>query len=390
MKCRICETDNISSVLDLGMMPAVNKFLDLNFKIEKKYPLHLYHCRECNTYQLQDIIPPDELFNEYYHLSRSSAANVVHLQEVASLVKSLYSSGRILEIGSNDGTLLEMLNDNNYQLLGIDPSQNIKHKIATRRKFYNYELAYSLGNEIYDVILALNVVAHTPDVTDLFRGIAFNLSPDGTFIMETAYISNLENGQFDTVYHEHVYTFSLKSIEYLCNLFALRVVKVEKIPTQGGSLRLFIKKQHHPVHDSVYKLRYEEYLRRNSLPNLYTAAQSHKDTMWIILNNYRNDNKKVVGIGAPARGVVMLNNAANFIPRLDYIVDDTPLKQNKLMPGVHIPVYSWDALWSERRSPACLLLSWNYKDSLVKRIRSIFPTATIIEPMPQWKIDVID
>src|SRR3989344_552646 len=223
-KCKVCTTGKLKRFLELGNIPPVNAFLDeREISAEKSYPLNLCYCTSCLLVQLEEIVDPNELFSNYLHLSSSSPGNVNHLSQVADILYSRFKIDRntkILEIGSNDGTLLSFLKKHTDNVLGVDPAKNLvelsaKINVETLPVFFNTSTVNDIINDKgkFDIVVALNVIPHTPDVVDLLKGVKKILKPMGTLVMEGAYaLETILQGEFDTIYHEHVYSFSLHSL----------------------------------------------------------------------------------------------------------------------------------------------------------------------------------
>lgn len=405
-KCKVCGIGKLKEFLTLGEMPPVNAFINSKeIEKEKRYPLTLAYCSECFLVQLINIVPPSELFSNYLHLSSASASNVNHLKELAEYVTKRFNVSRntkILEIGSNDGTLLSFFKKYSSNILAVEPAQNLfsvsKSKgIETIPTFFSQKVAQKILEKKgrFDIIIAINVVPHTPNVLDLLKGVSTILNSNGTFIMEGVYaLETILSGEFDTVYHEHVYTFSLHSLISTFKLANLTVIDVEKIPEQGGSLRIFAKQAQQDIKPSKrvnYLLEEEQKLgltRREIYEKLSPRVEGFKERFKEIIKSEKKSGK-LIGIGAPARGVVILNYCGLDRKDIDYIVDDTTLKQGKVTPGVHIPIKSWEALKSEGNRNF-ILLSWNYSDSLLPRLKPKFSGSKVIVPFPELEVKNID
>lgn len=402
-KCRSCGYQPLNRFLALGDIPPVNAFLETSeIPLEKKYPLNLAYCPHCFLVQLEEIVPPDTLFRNYLHLSSGSGANISHLKEVAELLTKRFNVTKetsILEIGSNDGTLLNFFKAYTPKVIGVDPAKNLEG--VNREKGIDYvseffdtktasELVRRRGQ--IDLIVALNVIPHTPDNIDLLKASRIVLKDSGTLVMEGVYaLETILNGEFDTIYHEHVYTFSLHALISTFRMAGFKVVDIERIPTQGGSLRVYAMKEECalPVSNSVNELlRHEERVGLSD-PKTYDSVEKK-------VRNFRADlrkmieeelalNGKLIGLGAPARGVVIMNYCNLTNREIEYIVDDTSLKHGRVAPGVHIPVKPFSELEKEKNR-TFFLLSWNYKESFIERLKKIFPSFRVIIPFPTLQI----
>lgn len=402
--CRGCGQPALSRMFSLGNVPGVNAFFTpQEVGRERPYPLDVAWCRECTLVQLESIVPPGELFSHYQHLSSASQSNVRHLGDLAALLMSrlgLTQQSKVLEIGSNDGTLLSAIkNTSQADVLGVDPAHNLAEYARQKgvdqiSDFFTPELADKIVAErgARDLVVALNVVAHTPDVSSLLTGVARVLAPGGTFVMAAVYVMRtILHGEFDTVYHEHVYCFSLTALVPLLRRAGLTVVDVEEIPTQGGSLRVYARRSDsRPVAaETVASLLQTEAGEGVRDPATYQSVgdrvRRFKIDLLARLREMRQRHGRVFGLGAPARGVVILNYCGIGPELLDAVVDDTPLKQGRLVPGVHIPVVDWDAV--EREKPGgFLLLSWNYEREMLDKLRRHVSAAEVLVPFPELRM----
>ncbi len=406
LKCKSCGYEEIIRFLELGDIPPVNAFIRLEkIKDEKSYPLNLAFCPNCLLVQLEKIVPPEELFRNYFHLSAGSQSNISHLKEVVNYLSNKFDinkNTKVLEIGSNDGTLLSFFKQYTDNLLGVDPARNLieinKQKgINYIAEFFNTSTASKIlkNNGKFNFIIALNVIPHTPDNIDLLKGIRIVMEDSGVLMMEGVYaLETILNGQFDTIYHEHVYTFSLYSLIKIFLMAGLTIVDVEKIPTQGGSLRVFAMKSEYAkeVSESVRILLEEEEKAGLTNHEIYNKVKSkvseYKKNLRKIIDEEKSKNGKLIGLGAPARGMVILNHCKINHEDIDYLIDDTPLKQGKFAPGVHIPVKSWEEL-KLYKNQTFLLLSWNYKDHLISKLQQYIPSFKVIISFPNLEVKKI-
>lgn len=402
-KCNSCGFEGISKFLDLGEMPPVNAFIsEEEIKNEKPFPLGLAYCPHCHLVQLENIAPPEELFRNYLHLSSGSETNVKHLQEVAEYLSKKFKineSAKILEIGSNDGTLLSFFKKYTPYVLGIDPAKNLaelneKKGVEYISEFFNTSLASKIVETRgkFDLIIALNVIPHTKNNIDLLKAARLLIKDAGGLIMEGVYaMDTILNGEFDTIYHEHAYTFSMHSLISTFRFAGLTIVHAEKIPTQGGSLRIFAVKDEFAegISESVKKLLDEE--KEKGITNYETyvkvgdKVQKYKSEMRRIVEQEKNKYGKLIGLGAPARGVVIMNYCKIGKEDIEYIIDDTPLKQGKVAPGMHIPVKSWEELRLYNKQ-TFFLLSWNYKEHLISKLKKYLPSFRVIIPFPNLEV----
>ncbi|NCO11751.1 hypothetical protein CO038_01110 [Candidatus Pacearchaeota archaeon CG_4_9_14_0_2_um_filter_39_13] len=403
LKCKVCGYEGIKRFLELGDMPPVNAFIDeKDIADEEIYPLNLSYCPDCFLVQLEKTVPSEKLFRNYLHLSAGSKSNISHLNEVADYLSSKFkvnNKTKIVEIGSNDGTLLSFFKKYTSNLLGVDPARNLvemnKEKgIDYMPEFFDTstasEIAKTRGK--FDLIVALNVIPHTPDNIDLLKAARIVMKDSGNLVMEGVYaLETILDGQFDTIYHEHVYTFSLYSLVRTFLMAGLTIVDVEKIPTQGGSLRVFVMKSENaiPASENLKNLLKEEEKSGLTKPETYDCValkvENYKNELRKMIDEEKKRNGKLIGLGAPARGVVILNHCKIGCDDIDYLVDDTVLKQNKVAPGVHIPVKTWEEI-KKGKQKTYLLLSWNYKDYFLSRLKELNEPFRIIIPFPKLEV----
>lgn len=400
-KCGGCSQPEMKLLFSLGDIPPVNAFLlPSEIKSEIGYPLDLYYCPECTLVQLGECVPPEKLFSHYLHLSSASGSNVRHLKEVADWVAEHDDQGlkgkRVLEIGSNDGTLLAMLKQKAGDVLGVDPAKNLaedalRRGVRTISDFFLEEKAAEIIQKegTFDWVVALNVVPHTPNFTSLLRGVRAALKPGGRFMLEGAYVvDTILNGQFDTIYHEHVYNFSLHALKFALERAGFKIIDVEIIPTQGTSFRVFACRSDESEKESTQLKKLLDAEKSKGFTDLkaYERAADKIKKFSIELKEKiaklkRDNQEKIVALGAPARGVVILNYCGIGTDDIEYVIDDTVLKQGRLTPGVHIPVTGWEEL-AQNPKKSFLLLSWNYREEVLKKLRACGAKGTLIVPFP--------
>jgi len=397
--CRGCGASALELVVSLGAMPPVNAFLTPDeIAREEAFALDLYFCSACALVQLDPIVAPARLFTHYAYLSSTSRTTAAYLGALAATLASrlaLTSASRVLELGSNDGTLLACFKPLTPHVLGVDPARNVaalaaRAGVPTIVDFFSSRTAAELraGGRAFDLVLAVNVVAHTPELIDLLEGARALLAPGGTFVMEAVHVrQTVLRGEIDTVYHEHVYCFSLLSLSRVCARAGLTIVDVELTPAQGGSLRVFARaaSEGAAADPRVEALLAEERAAGLERFETYAAvaglAARLRAGLRARVARLRERYDTVVGLGASARGVVLLNTCGLSVADLDFVVDDTPFKQGKLVPGCHIPVHDWSRIPAGREIGA-LLLSWNYRAEILAKLSARTPKAHVVVPFP--------
>jgi SAM-dependent methyltransferase len=397
--CRGCQAPGLTPVVSLGSMPPVNAFVDAAMLAgEQAFPLDLYFCERCTLVQLYPVVDPALLYGTYTYLSSASRTNVMRLEQLADelVVRlGLDARSKVIEIGSNDGTLLRRFARHTPAVLGVDPAGNVAALaeaagVPTVVEFFSSRVGRDLAllRGGFDLVLALNVVAHTPDFIDLLEGARALLTPGGHFVIEVVHVlQTLLRGEIDTIYHEHVYCFSLHALRHGCERAGLTIVDVEKIPAQGGSLRVSMQQT---VHAAAPGARVEEVLAEERAAGLLHAetyasiaglALALREGVRSGLRALRASSDIVVGLGASARGVVLMNYCGLTVADIDFVVDDTPLKQGKLVPGCHIPVHDWTKIAKETKV-AGLMLSWNYRREVLAKLAARTSRARVLVPLP--------
>lgn len=404
--CRVCNGRNIVPILDLGMMPAPNRFPETkdDFQSEELFPLRFCRCEDCGLAMIDEIVDPEKLFSTYHYLTSASAPLITHFRELAVESKQRFKltrTSRVLDIGANDGTLLLEFKAVGAQTLGIDPAENVVMIAKTKGidvlpKFFSHRLAKKIRGEqeAFNVITATNVFAHTHDIHDFTNGVKELLAPDGVFIVEFAHLLEMFGKKFfDVIYHEHLSFFALEPLLAFFAGHDLKVFDVKKILTQGGSLRVYVThtKSRHRVTATVQKVINEERRhglhQRASFETFARHVQAYRASLRAYLQKLKRRKQKVVGVGAPAKGVILLNYCRIDDQLIDYLVDSTPLKQHRFMPGVHIPVYPEEHL-AEEKVDYFLLLAHNFQSTILQKLTPYRDRgAKVILPFP--KITVV-
>lgn len=370
MKCKVCRSSNLVKVLSLGNLPLANSLLDSPDQPYETYPLDWMLCTHCSLVQLERTVPPKILFDEYAYLTSCSPPMVSHAKSLVEKTLQrfgLTADSTVVELGSNDGYLLQ-----HYpawvQVLGWDPSHHAvveaaKKYIPTIHGFFGLSKVSEVSKRA-DIIHANNVLAHVPEVCDFACGIRQLLKPDGVAILEVPYICDLiDKTAFDTIYHEHVYYFSLTALVDLFSRCELHVNEVERISTHGGSLRLLVSRKPIVEH-SVSSLLAEErpfiydpayYLGLSS-----RIAKLREEVRRALARN------KMDGFGASAKATILLNVCGITGEQMEYIADDTPTKQGKFVPGTGIKIIR-TAEWLERQPKHTMILCWNFAQELSYR-----------------------
>lgn len=390
MHCRHCHNDLKHVFLDLGFAPPSNAYLsrDELRKPEVYYPLKLYVCEECWLVQTEDYAQAEDLFSrDYAYFSSTSKSWLQHAARYCDQVISRFGLGSehfVIEVAANDGYLLKNFVARNIPCLGIEPTDSTANAaeqlgVPILREFFGTQCAQQLAREgrCADLILGNNVYAHVPDINDFTAGLRDVLNPEGVITLEFPHLMQLiELNQFDTVYHEH---FSYLSLNTVCRLFeraGLRVFDVELLPTHGGSLRVYgcHTGSRHQEKAAVAELLEKEVAHGLQSLETYHAFQSRadkvKNDLLAFLIEQKRQGRKVAAYGAAAKGNTLLNYAGVKPDLLSYVCDAAPSKQNKYLPGSHIPVLQPDVI-AMRQPDVVLILPWNIREEVMQQLENV-------------------
>jgi SAM-dependent methyltransferase len=382
MSCIVCGGESVEQFLDLGETALANKFLaeDELDTPEPTYPLRVGFCHGCGHVQLIERVPPAAMFEDYLYLSSASDTLRSHLYELSDIVvtrNDLTPDDLVIDIGCNDGTLLLGFARHGVRTLGVDPARNLaelaEHSGIDR--FVGFFDSHS-SREIVDrwghasVITATNTFPHIPELHDFMEAIGRALAPGGAFVIEAHYLVDmLEQGAFDTIYHEHVSYWALGPMQTLFERHGMQAVHAERLPIHHGQLRITVQRQGEgDVDSSVDRILERE--RELEIDRFSTyeafAGETHRikqelnETVAMLLH----DHNRVVGYGAPAKGSTLLSFLELGPDKISYIVDRSPLKQGRYTPGSHIPVVAPERLLTDQPDYV-LLLAWNFADEVL-------------------------
>ncbi|MDG4719069.1 MULTISPECIES: class I SAM-dependent methyltransferase [Thalassospira] len=384
--CRACGTDLEHTLVDLGLSPLANSYVPLDHKTDTDptYPLHARVCGNCFLVQVDDVVPPSDIFSHYAYFSSYSSSWVEHARKYCANATErlgLNEKSFVVEVASNDGYLLQHFVANNVPVLGVEPAANVaaeaeKKGVRSLVAFFGKETAESVVAEHghADLTAANNVLAHVPDINDFVSGFAAILKDDGVSTFEFPHLLNLlDKTQFDTIYHEHFSYLSLYAVEKCFAANGLKVFDVEELPTHGGSLRVWAQKMvgTRPETDRLIALRAKEADAGIATLACYegfeTKVQAIRDSLLAFLKKAKADGKTVAGYGAAAKGNTLLNYCAVGTDLVDFVVDANPHKQNTLLPGSRIPVHAPDML-KERKPDYVLILPWNLQNEIMESV----------------------
>ncbi len=399
MACFICGERDLFKFLDFGAQPPSDAFLrieDLG-KPEAKYPLALYFCEVCGLVQLQDIVDPEVLFRNYVYTTgtnNSLRANFKALVETLVSRYALTKDDFVIDIGSNDGTLLGFYAPFGVRTLGVDPSSAsslaIAKGIPTLVDFFNERTASAVALRYgkAKVITATNVFAHVGDLDAFMLGLRAVLREDGVFVSESGYLLDMIDPLgYDAIYHEHLRYYSLRSLAVLFERFGMEMIDVERIPSHSGSIRVYAAfKGAHFKASSVEELIVLEKDKalhtKETLIHFTERVYKHRDMLSHLLTDIKKSGQRIVGIGAPAKGNTLLNFCGITSEIVNCLFEKSDLKIGLYAPGTHIPVVSETLLYAEQPDVA-LLLSWNLSDEIIPKLRRNGYRGKFIIPFPQ-------
>ncbi|HEY0305213.1 MAG TPA: class I SAM-dependent methyltransferase, partial [Longimicrobiales bacterium] len=377
-----CGNKQMRKFLSLGPQPLANSFLKdaSEFEGEASFPLDVYYCPGCSLVQLLDVIDPQVLFRNYIYVTGTSTTiaehNIRYAQTVVDVL-SLTTSDLVVEVASNDGSLLKCFQPHGVRTLGIEPATNIAQLaraagVETVNEFFDRETARNVRDThgSAKAIIANNVLAHVDDTQDFLAGARDLLTHDGLLIVEVPYVGELlERFEYDTVYHEHLCYFSITALMHLCAAVGLSVVRIDHVPVHGGSVRMYAgRTEYHGGHSAAVQdlaaretrqgvTAFSRYLR------LAEDVQQNRRALRALLSELKAQGKRIAGYGAPAKGNTLLNFCDISTDLVDFTVDRNPLKVGSFTPGMHIPVLPVEALL-EQQPDYVLILAWNFADEI--------------------------
>lgn len=393
--CRLCGHKDLVPVLHLEPTPPANEFVSDPSVQQDVFDLDVHMCGACGHVQLPTVVSPERLFRNYVYVSGTSPVFVQHFRDYALEISEeldLKEGELVVEVGSNDGTLLRCFKDRGLRVLGVDPAKDIASRatesgIPTIPEFFTPELAHKIEKEHgkAQLVVANNVYAHVDDMFGLTLGIADLLGPGGVFTFEVSYLVDvLEKTLFDTVYHEHL---SYHSVGPLLSFFpraGMRMFDARRIPTHGGSMRGYVCRStegygtaRQDMHNMLASERglglyapgaYSGVKTNEPFFNLWRRVSSLKEQLTGRIRSARSHGKTVAAFGAPAKATTLMYQFDLGPDAVDFVVDDSPLKQGLYTPGKHVPVLPSSALY-ERRPDMVVVLAWNFADSIVSKHR---------------------
>jgi SAM-dependent methyltransferase len=386
--CRSCGAILSAKFADLGVSPLANSLIEPEQAnaMEPHYPLQAFVCDRCFLVQVDEFAPPDQIFSVYPYFSSYSDTWLEHCARYVERIVprlGLETGSRVVEVASNDGALLRLFQARGLNVLGIEPAANvaqaaIKQGVRTDVAFFGRRVAERIVCDFKaDLVVANNVLAHVPDLNDFIAGLKLLLAPSGTMTIEFPHLARLiSERQFDTIYHEHFSYFSLLSAEAALSRHGLVVHDVETLPTHGGSLRLFVShcEMKRPVGPGYVAVLASEFaLGLDRIETYFAFATTIAAVKCDVLDFFiaaQRAGKHVVGYGAAAKACTLLNYCGIGPEFMDYVVDRSPHKQGRFLPGVRLPIRE-PARVFETKPDYLFVLVWNLRDEILQAMAGI-------------------
>lgn len=402
--CRACASKDIGLVFSLRPSPIGDAYVqsDQLSVNQPSYPLDLYICSDCGLAQIVDVIAPEILYGNYIYVTGSSLGLAGHFDTYAQWVIKrcgLKPGSLVIDVGSNDGTLLQSFQERGMKVLGIEPATHIATKasakgVRTINMFLTPETAIRAASEFgrAKLITSNNVFANIDDLPSWVDAIEKLLSNDGIYVFESFYLADVVNNMvFDFIYHEHLSAFSVKPIKQLVEAYGLELISVEHVATKGGSLRYFVQRRGGPIAEdgSVAKYLAAEQAMGLYEKKTYVAYAEKIDRLKCqalkFLSQAKDEGKSVAGFGASITGTTLIYHF-EIGEYLEYLVDDNPLKQGRYSPGLHLPVLASTALL-EKKPDYVVALAWRFADAFIDKNKAYIENGgQFVIPVPEFRV----
>lgn len=383
--CRACGEKSLRLFLSLGTQPLANSFLKTpdEFATEQFFPLDTHFCETCSLVQIPDVVDPEVLFRHYLYVTGTSETIAEHNRGYAKSItemQRLTGDDLVIEVASNDGSLLRCFQDFGVKTLGIDPAANVAAMarakgVETVNEFFCLAVAQQVRVDYgaAKAVIGNNVLAHVDDTQDFLRGCKAVIGEDGVVVIEMPYLGDLlHRTEYDTIYHEHLCYFSVTSLMRLCESAGLVIVRMDHVPIHGGSLRMHAghKELHQNHSEQVLAWAEEEkakgFTSFDRYEQLARSVEGNRESLLDLLNRLKAEGKTVAGYGAAAKGNTLLNYCQITTDLLPYVVDKNPLKLGMFTPGMHIPVLPVSTLL-EQQPDYLLILAWNFGEEIMRQ-----------------------
>jgi SAM-dependent methyltransferase len=402
--CRLCLGRNLELVLPLAAAPLVDAYVPQS-KVhipQPSYPLDLFLCKDCGLTSLLDVVDPELIYPDYIYETVSSLGLVEHFAAYAADVvarRAIKPGSLVVDVGSNDGTLLRPFKKLGMKVLGVDPAKTIaeratKEGLETLPLFFTRETSKAVRAKYgpASVITTNNIYANVDDLHEITEAIRDLLAPDGVYVLESSYVGDLlDNMVFDFIYHEHLTYFSVKPLDLFFRSKGLEIIDVQRVPTKGGSMRYTMQLLGGPRKASPEVAKTLALEQKNGLHDAATykafaaKVDSLRQKVVAALKELKGQGKTIAAYGASATSTTFVYHFG-IGPMLDYFVDDYKLKQNTFSPGHHIPVLPSSAL-VERKPDYTLIVAWRYAEPIIKKNAAYLEQGgRFIVPIPELKI----
>ena len=402
--CRLCGSRNLEIVLHYEPTPPADAYLPANqgHIVQESYPLDLYLCQDCGFSQLCDVLRADSIYVDYIYETKSSLGLVDHFRRYANSVLDRIQPPRgalVVDLGSNDGTLLRPFKERGMNVLGVDPAREIAHDatasgIETWPEFFTADLSRKIRKQRggASIVTANNIYANVDELGEFTDNIRSLLGSDGVFIFESFYLGDLiENLVFDFIYHEHLSSFSVTPLAGFFRRHGMELIDAERVPTKGGSLRYTVQLEGGPrnVSKTVTDLLAEEEQRglgrMETFRSFSTRIEAAKKELRNQLDKLKREGKAIAGYGASATTTTLVYHFG-LGDYLDYLVDEYDRKQNTLMPGLHLPVLAPEVL-QKRKTDYVVILAWRYVQPILDKNRAFREQGgKFIVPLPKLQV----
>jgi hypothetical protein len=397
--CRICSAPDLEACIDLGMQPWCNDFITADrVGFEATYPLEVSFCSSCGTLQVGYTVPKEIMYSNHTYLSGATKTMKEHFQRVSNFVcgKLVKPDGLVVDIGSNDGTLLSTYRNNGMGVLGIEcgikPAEiAMQNGIPTESGFFNYDYAVDIAQRRgkANVISAANVFYHVEELHSVTKGVSYLLDQDGVFVVQASYLPRLiESKAFDIMYHEHLLYYRVENLNYLLNLYNLQIFEIEEAPVHGGSIVAYIShKGKRPISSNVNRMieteRLHGYHKVDKYKKFSDDIIAMREKLVQLILRLKEAGNKIYAYGAPAKGTVLLNFCGLTKKEIDLAVEVNHLKFNRYIPRTNIPIVDERTV---DEPDYYLLLSWNFAEEFFRSEAYQSGKRKFIIPGPEPKI----
>lgn len=406
-KCRLCGSNSFSPFLNLGKQPLANELLEMRPVIsQKKFPLNVVVCDYCGLFQLNYVVSPERLFENYKYYSSTSRVFIAHFEKMAkSFIKDkiVKKGSVVIDIGSNDGILLKAFQKQGCQVLGVEPSTNLSdlanaQGIPTINDWLTPVIARQIRKDLgkdVSLVTMTNVFAHIHDSGSVLEAVKILIGKNGTLVIEVPDLeAMIKEGTFDLIYHEHLSYFSRQTLALMLGINKLLPVKIDEVDVHGGSLRIFAKFYSNKEEENFYKntfvsgfyKEFESFEDLVDIEGFKSSVQDNKIKTVKLINKLKKDNKTIVGYGVPAKSSTILNFYKLGRKHFDFMVDDSPAKQGLYTPNTFIKIENPDSV-DLAKIDYLFIFAWNFADSIKEKARKQGFKGKFIIPFPEVRIE---